>query len=645
MFIKKVTNNKKGITYLTYRLVKSQRVNGNPKHINLLEMGSLPDIPLEKHKALADRIEQLTAGDTMLFSGQDPLIEEWSHYFYRKLIANKFRKTRGTILNAANRGMGMGDKLVVGLADDAPQVENLQLVSLDTFESLTSHEIGGEWLCTQAIKELGLDDYLMRQLGWNYNETSVAMLGLLGRLLYPGSEKKTAEWLNENSAAMELYCPQSGTVDRNRLMHCTKKLYGDKGKIEPYLSGKIESIYKIENTLMLYDLTNTHFEGQMKLCPNAEFGKNKQKRDDCRQITLGLLADQDGFIKQSKYYAGNIGEPTTFADVLSELVPFKNGVKKPVIVMDAGISTEENLIESLSKGVDYLCVSRSGHKDLLAKIDKGNLACFVNKEGQEIKTQFFHRDVEYKIGEDVFTNRETLMYVEAPAKEAKERGMFDKKRQGFETGLDRIKNAIKKPQKNTKNQTTEKIWERIGRLKEKHSGIAQAYAIEVLHAGGQATDMEWEFIENNLIEPKLGTYFIRTSIKAEDEALLWHTYRTIGEIESIFRALKSDLDCRPMFHQKGFNIEAHLNLAVLAYFIVSFIRYRLKKNNIHHCWTEIVRIMNTQKCNLNSIMNKKGDKILLKTCTRPQLKAHEIYAAMKYNPMPFHRKTTIISRE
>ena len=93
------------------------------------------------------------------------------------------------------------------------------------------------------------------------------------------------------------------------------------------------------------------------------------------------------------------------------------------------------------------------------------------------------------------------------------------------------------------------------------------------------------------------------------------------------------------------NIESHLNLAVLAYFIVSFIRYRLKQNNIHHCWKEIVRIMNTQKCSLNSILNNVGEKILLKTCIRPQMKANEIYLAMKYKVMPFHRKTTILSRE
>lgn len=640
MFIKKVTNNKKGMAYLTYRLVKSQRVNGIPKHINILELGSLPEIPLDKHKALADRIGQLMSEETLLFSNQDVLIEEWAHFFYRKLIKNSFNKPKsvGNTINSQDVG-----RLFVDTIYSVPQVDNIQQVKLDTFESISSHEIGGEWLCTQAIKELGLDHYLGQQPDWNLNETSVGMLGLLGRLLYPGSEKKTAEWLNENSAAMELYCPESGTVNRNRLMQCTKKLYQDKDKIEKHLSGQIESIYKIENKLILYDLTNTHFEGMMKQCPKAKYGHNKQKRNDCRQITLGLMADQDGFVKHSNYYAGNVSEPKTFSDVLSELKPFKNGLHRPVIVMDAGIATEDNLKMSLGQGIDYLCVSRSGHKDLLAKVDKDKLVCFVNKNGQEVRTQFFHQNIDYQIGEEKFTCQETLLYVETPAKEAKERGMFGKKQQGFETGLEQIKQSVAKPQKNKKNQSVEKIWERIGRLKEKYSGIGQAYTIDVVQLDGQATDIKWQFIENNSIEPQLGTYFVRTSISTEDEALLWKVYRTLGEIESIFRTLKSDLNFRPVFHQKELNIESHLNLSVLAYFIVSFIRYRLKKNNIHHSWTEIVRIMNTQKCNLNSVINTKGEKILLKTCTRPQMKANEIYQAMRYKPMPFHRKITTLN--
>lgn len=645
MFIKKVTNSKKGVSYVTFRLVKSQRVNGKPQHVNILEMGSLSDIPAEKYKPLADRIEQLIQNESLLFDNNDPFIEDWAHFFYKKLIARRFNSgDRITQPIDATQQQQQQLSLYETATNQSihQQVDNVQEVLLDSFESITSSEIGSEWLCTQAIRELGLDTYLMQRLGWNHNETSVAMLALLGRLIYPGSDKKTADWLNENSAAFEFYSPQSGNVDRNRLTKSTNKLYDYKEGIEKYLSSTIESIYKIENKLILYDLTNTHFEGQMKDCPKASFGHNKQKRFDCRQITLGLLADQDGFVKSSKYYQGNIGEPSTFANVISALNPYINSGKRPVVVMDAGIGSEENLKKCLSSGADYISVSRSAHKDLIKKVDKENLVCFENKSGEQVKTQFFYQDLEYEIDGVKFNHKETLLYVETPAKQAKERGMFERKQKGFEDGLKAINQSLLKPQKNKKNQSVGKIHERIGRLKQKYSGLGEVYSIEVAQKEGQATEVKWQFIEANRIEPSIGTYFIRTSITADKEELLWKTYRVAGEIESIFRTLKSDLNCRPIFHQKEFNIEAHLNLAVLAYFVVSHIRYRLKQNKISHSWTEIIRIMNTQKCNLNSIMNKKGQKILLKTCTRPQIKANEIYQAMKYKPMPFFRKITLL---
>jgi transposase len=168
--------------------------------------------------------------------------------------------------------------------------------------------------------------------------------------------------------------------------------------------------------------------------------------------------------------------------------------------------------------------------------------------------------------------------------------------------------------------------------------VGESYDIEMKESKGKIIQLSWNYNHDNRTEKKAGKYFIRTSIKAEQEQLLWKLYRTLGEIESSFKVLKSDLDMRPIFHQKGENIEAHLNLAVLAYFIVSFIRYRLKQGGIHHRWSEIVRIMSTQKCNMNTIVDTKNRTIILKTCMRAHQKAAEIYSAMKYKPIPFYRK-------
>ncbi len=215
--------------------------------------------------------------------------------------------------------------------------------------------------------------------------------------------------------------------------------------------------------------------------------------------------------------------------------------------------------------------------------------------------------------------------------------MFEKKRQRFEKGLKSIKSSLSKSRGNKK---TEKIYERIGRLKEKYQGIAAAYEIKITEDKEKSIVKELTYIydENNAKLEKSGSYFIRTSISADGEEFLWKLYRTIGEIENTFRILKSDLNMRPVFHQKPEHIEAHLNLAVLAYFIVSFIRYKLKSKGIRYCWNEIVRIMNTQKCNINTIINKQKMKILIKICTRPTLKTLQIYKAMNYKSVPFYRK-------
>lgn len=620
MFIKKVTNKKGDATYLTYRLVKSKRLGGKPVHINLLELGSLKGIAVEQHKELADRIERYINGDVLLFEDSGNALEGLAYYFYKQLIKRKLEKVEVEV-------PGTG--------------KDLQTVDLNTFEVVEGKEIGGEWLCKQAIQKLGLPEYLSAELGWNNNQVQVAMLALLGRLLYPASERATAKWLNENSAALELFSPESKGVDRNRLQQAGVMLFAEKEKIENYLGEQIASIYQIDNKYILYDLTNTHFEGKVKGYNKAKYGRNKQKRYDCPQVTVGLLTDEYGFCKQSRYYAGNVSESATFANVVADSKKQYNQ-SRPVIIMDAGIATEENLKYALSEGCDYICVSRSSHSDIREELDKENLKHFTNKSEDEVRAKLFSRTIKYKKADTECTARETILYVETDAKKGKEQGMFEQKRLRFEKGLKEIIATLTKPRGNKK---VESIHQRIGRLQEKYAGIGSAYDIQVIQEEGVVTTIIYTYDQNNAKLEKTGSYFIRTSLAASDEELLWKLYRTIGEIESTFKVLKSDLDMRPIFHHKGENIEAHLNLAVLAYFIVSFIRFQLKAHKIKYRWEEIVRIMSTQKCCLSTVIDKDNNKILLKTCTRPTMKADEIYTAMGYKKIPFYRKKSFLDFE
>jgi transposase len=54
---------------------------------------------------------------------------------------------------------------------------------------------------------------------------------------------------------------------------------------------------------------------------------------------------------------------------------------------------------------------------------------------------------------------------------------------------------------------------------------------------------------------------------------------------------KTDLNIRPIYHQKDQYIEPHIWLGVIAYQVVSYIRQTLKQNGIHYSWKTIVEKM------------------------------------------------------
>ena len=140
---------------------------------------------------------------------------------------------------------------------------------------------------------------------------------------------------------------------------------------------------------------------------------------------------------------------------------------------------------------------------------------------------------------------------------------------------------------------------------------------------------------------KAGIYFLRTTLNIEDEKVFWSIYNTIREIEYTFRVLKTDLDLRPVFHKTDDASMAHLNLGLLAYWLVSTIRYQLKQKGYNAQWREIVRTMNTQKCITTTMENIDNEMISIRQCTEPNQKVKDIYKMMKFKPVPFYRKKSV----
>ena len=628
MYIRRVKTRAKGVDYFSYKLVENKRINGVPKQINLLSLGKLDGFSNTEIKLLNKRIGQLYTHQSELFPQDYPKkVEEISHFFIKKLIQKKFNNYQES--EVAHQ--------------ENPVEKNFVEVDINSTIEKESQQIGGEFLCNQAIKELGLDTFLLEELSFTPTQLYHSLLELTGKLLYPTSENRTAHWLNENSAAIDFYPLESGKVNKNQLYSAAKQLYTYKEKIENHLNITTEKIFDLNRKIVLYDLTNTHFEGQMKGSEKAAFGRNKQKRYDCRQITMGMLTDENGFPIHTRYYEGNVSEPGTLKKILNDLLDLHANLftnTKPCIIMDAGIATDDNVRLLLKKGYEYICVSRSQHKDFVNKVKETELIKFKNKSDKELSAQLFTQEFEYKDDkEELRTITERLVYIKSPDKQQKEKSIDEKKCSSFEQGLKKIEKTINNPRGMRK---IAQINQRLGRLKEQNKGITQFFDIEIKNDTKNIVSISWKRNQHIPKEKKQGVYFLRTNIAEQSEEKLWNLYRLENEVEEAFGILKSDLNVRPNFHHKDTTIEAHINMSVLAYYIVSFIRYRLKTKNIDVSWSEICRIMSSQKRTIQVSRIKSAKALWTKTCTVPNTKAKEIFDAMGYKTIPYYRKSFII---
>lgn len=620
MFIKKILKkNRSDIhKYVTYRLCISYRIGKVVRQKTVLHLGKLDELTSEdQFKELADRIDALIEGQSEFFGkAPNPVIEILAQKFYAQLCEKK-KTEQKSIPSVRNDSL-----------DDDSLDDDDTLVKLNTLTHNQVREVGAESLCLQTIQKLKLPEFFDSQ-GWNEKQKNIAITQIIAKAVFPASETKTAQWIEENSAIKELIFPAPVTITRHQLYKSSKRIYQNKENLEKYLSDTTTDLFSIEDKIVLYDLTNTYFEGRKLRSLLAKFGRSKEKRKDAKLIALALVCNQYGFVKYSKIYPGNISDPVTLCETIDELAlktsPF-NG--KPLVVMDAGISTKANLKLLKEKGYDYLCVTRSKLKEYVVSQNKnGHIDIFDNRQ-QKIEIQRVE-----KPGES-----DSFLYVHSYAKAEKEASMNDRFSQRFEEELKNMESAL-----HTKSGTKkiDKVHERLGRIKERYPSANKHYKIDVVSDGTFATAVNWKRIEAPP-NPGDGVYFLRTSKTELSEIEIWDIYNTLTQIEETFRILKTDLHLRPNHHKTDLPSEAHIYLGVVAYMVVATIRHQLKQCGIHHGWQNIVRIMNTQKMVQSSVQDSKGQQLVIKKCSRPQAKVKEIYEALKLKQTPFRTKKFVI---
>ena len=288
-------------------------------------------------------------------------------------------------------------------------------------------------MCAQSIAQLQIKECLSKE-GWDESSIQLAITHIISRASYPASELRTTEWIKENSAVCEITSYPIKQITKDKLYTISNKLFAEKDTLEQHLSKRTNELFDLHDTIYIYDLTNTYFEGQQKNSSLAQFGRSKEKRSNCKLIVLALVVNVEWFIKYSQLFEGNTSDSKSFLQIIKELsVRTSETARKPVVVMDAGIATNDNILLLRKNDFDYMCVARSSLKKYSVDADT-NPILIKDKKGQPITLQ------KVKMADDT----DNYLLVHSLAKQAKEESMKSKFTTRYEQALTQINNGLNK---------------------------------------------------------------------------------------------------------------------------------------------------------------------------------------------------------
>jgi len=586
-----IKSKRSGDAYFTYRLVESERVGGKVKQRTLLNLGHHFDVPKPQWADLATRISQLLEKpQAELFIIELPSeLEVMAQRYAAQILASRCELSAST--------------------------GEFTAVDIDTLELVRPRRVGIEHLAVQALKQLKLDETL-KELGFNRHQLAAATGNIIARMAFPTSERATHEWLQQRSGLGELIGYDFEGMGRDRLYQASDLLWKHREALESHLYQQEVNLFDLDETITLYDLTNTFFEGEARLNPQAKRGRSKEKRSDCPLVTLGLVLDSSGFPRKSQIFPGNASEPQTLQSMLENL----GGRAGSTVILDAGIASEENIQWLVEHGYRYLVVSRKKNR----YFDEDAATVVKDIPGQTVKVQ---RVVNEKTGE-------VELYCHSPLREKKEQAMQNQSAERFEAALQSLADGL---QKKGCTKRYDKIHQRIGRLKETYARAAQHYTIDVTWdvETDKATAIRWTRSEKSHSQATHpGVYCLRTNLDNWDEASLWKTYTMLTDLEAVFRSLKSELGMRPIYHQKEERVNGHIFITLIAYHLVQTLRVQLKEQGIHDSWQTLRAKMENQQRVTVTLTQEDGTPLHIRKATRAEPLQKEIYDALNISAQP-----------
>jgi len=221
-----------------YRLVESYRNADNRIcHRTILNVGFMEDLTADQLNKIQKQLtERYGCQQSVFLEQDDPTVNKYVEELWQRILASKNL--------------------------DLLQAENLsRMVNIDTLRHSNAREIGAENIIYQMWEKLQLTP-LLRAVGFTPEQAMLAATQVVSRAVYPASELKTARWIQENSAVCELTGYNSDKITKDKLYQSALRLYRAKDSLEKHLSNRTNELFDLADKIILFDLTNTYFEGR-----------------------------------------------------------------------------------------------------------------------------------------------------------------------------------------------------------------------------------------------------------------------------------------------------------------------------------------------------------------------------------------------
>jgi transposase len=591
VFIKRTTRRVGSTTYVNHLLVESVATPQGPRHRTICSLGSLAPAPVAQWRGLAQKLSSALAGQTTLVP--DPAVE---------VLAAQTRPTR-----SRSRPAPAGAADVVAIHTDRVQTEE-------------PREAGPVHVGHQMWQALALDRVLAAA-GLSARTRQLTELMTLNRLVNPAAEHAMPDWIRR-TALGDILATDFTTLADDALYRNLDRLHPQRAPIERALAEQERTLFNLDDTVYLYDLTSTYFEGQCPRNPQAQRGYSRDHRPDCKQVVVGLVLDRDGFPKAHEVFDGNRVDRTTVAAMLTTLEVRTGRRGGATVVVDRGMAFADTLKEITDRGHHYLVASRQAERTphLDAFEDATGWAEVIRQPSPRNPGQKKSR---VEIKRQVVAG-EVHILCRSEGRTAKDRAIREKHEQRFLGDLKKLQARVS----TGRLREEAKVHEAIGRLKERYPRVARYYAITYDAAAPTVT---WALHDDKKTKAAQldGGYLLKTDRSDLSDEEIWRLYVLLTRVEDAFRDMKSPLMERPIFHHLKDRVQTHIFLCVLAYHLLVAIEKRFLDHGVHTSWATLREQLSTHQVQTIVLPATNGQTLRIRKGSTPEAIHREIYHTLQ----------------